>query len=283
MLKKLITLAIIILLFAIVADVKSQEPSPGPTIRSNPPQIQTSDKQQPPEADKRGTEQSPFVVKTINPQKNQAEIYQEKKEHNEKTAIDRSLVRYTGILAIFTAILAFFTIVLAGVAVWQGIQMREAVKVASDTAIRQLRAYILVDRIGINKIIANFKPEAIVEFRNSGQTPAYEVHGSICIGFDEFPLEDIPWDKLHPTMDRSKDTMAPGGKLHFPVILDNSLTTKEFSQLNAGTHAIYIFGKFIYKDTFGKDRFTEFTFFCHKSAPHGFNSPAVYSKGNEAN
>ena len=68
-----------------------------------------------------------------------------------------------------------------------------------------------------------------------------------------------------------------------PVTLNNPLTAEEFSQLNTGTHAIYIFGKFIYKDIFGKDRFTEFTFFCHKSAPHRLNRAAVYGKGNETN
>lgn len=169
LIKRLIGLIIIILLSVITANAQSQEPSPGPGVGSNPPQIQTSPKQQRTEYDKRGTDQSPFIIKTINPPKTQEEKDQERKEHKEKTAVDRSLVSYTGYLVVFTAVLACFTLVLAGIGYWQGRQLEHSV----DSLITSERAHIF-SKIKTNKkvTLGDKSIAAQLWLYNLGKTPA---------------------------------------------------------------------------------------------------------------
>ena len=145
--------------------------------------------------------------------------------------------------------------------------MEKTVRIASDTSIRQLRAYVIVDRVGINGVITNSQPTVTVEFKNSGQTPAYDVTSWISIGLSKFPLTySIPEEINFPTMKGSKDIIfLVGGKVLLPATMSSPLTIEEIDQLNTGTHAIYFIGKIIYKDAFGIERFTKFKFFCNKN------------------
>ncbi len=177
MLKKIIGLTIVTLSFGIAVNAQSQGPAPGPTIRSNPPQIQTPNKQQITEQDKRGTEQSPFVVKTITTPKTQEEVDQSRKEHREKTAIDRALVRYTGILALLTSFLVIATAILGFIGWWQWKQLKYSV----DSLITTERAYIFATiepsaefdmwKIQLTKK-ESYGLEAVLYLHNLGKTPA---------------------------------------------------------------------------------------------------------------
>lgn len=140
MLKKIVGIITIIFIYVITVNAQSQGPSPGPRENSNPPQIQTTAKQQATESDKRGTEQSPLVVKTIPAPKTHEEIEQSRKEHNEKTTLDRSLVSYTGYLAIITFFLVIATTILGIIGWFQGKQLKRSVDYLANTE----RAYVFV-------------------------------------------------------------------------------------------------------------------------------------------
>ena len=168
-----------------------------------------------------------------------------------------------------TAICTGFIVIITGFYTYyaseQAAQMEKTVRIASDTSIRQLRAYVIVDRVGINGVITNSQPTVTVEFKNSGQTPAYDVTSWISIGLSKFPLTySIPEEINFPTMKGSKDIITSGGKVLLPATMSSPLTIEEIDQLNTGTHAIYFIGKIIYKDAFGIERFTKFKFFCNK-------------------
>ena len=131
-----------------------------------------------------GTEQSPLIVKTINTPKTKTEAEQERKDHEEKSAHDYLLVRYTGILA-GVAILQFLALAIQAYYLNRGFQ---ATKLAADAAtdgvtvqktamISTLRAFLFVDHFDfhsaldpVSKLPQQLKIRA--RFMNSGSTPA---------------------------------------------------------------------------------------------------------------
>jgi hypothetical protein len=256
MLKKFIELVIITLLSVVSVNAQSQGPTPGPTVGGNPPQIHTPDKQQPPEADKRGTEQSPLVVKTINPPKTQAEIDQKRKEHEEKTAVDRSLVRYTGILAIFTAILAFFTIILAGISYWQGRLTKRALTSTQ-------RAFVFLKDIDINPVRGS--REVVVQWKfsprleNSGNTPTKNMF--VSINCDIF--EDKLTDDHHFAYTVQKDMPIMIGPKAEVWSKPFYVYMTEIEKVYRGIGHLYIWGMAEYNDVFNK-RQRHRTCFCYK-------------------
>jgi hypothetical protein len=242
MLKRLIGLTIITLLFVITANAQSQRPTPRPRVGSNPPKIQTSPKQQTTEYDKRDTEQLPFVVKTITPPKTQEEIDQSRKEHDEKTAIDNSLVRYTGILAIATAFLVLITIILSIVGWWQGKQLKRSV----DSLIATERAYLFVTvQHAEGTPHVKWFSEFIVF--NGGRTAAIliNVNGS----YEKVaPGDTIP--QISPDGDHGitpNTIIIPGS----PGIDDTKSFRAKKSQAFCADNRLVCIGRIQYKDIFG--------------------------------
>jgi hypothetical protein len=195
---------------------------------------------------------------------------------------------------IFTGIVAIFTILLVIAGGWQ-------VSIARATT-RQLRAYVFVNDISIfnvanpiNPLPKDYKktgaeinrpddgPIVAMTIKNSGQTPAYEVvnEGHICI--QEFPLNsDLPFE---PSSRFITKTAIPPGGITTKNLAMRPLTQKEVSQLRNGTMAIYVYGKIIYKDTFGKSRFTNFRV-MHFAAAQSIGigtGLTICEEGNEAN
>jgi hypothetical protein len=74
-----------------------QYPPPSPSKPSNPPQDKSAFRTQPSQAEQRGTDNSPFVVKTI---KTEAEAAQDQKDREGKAASDWRLVILTWSLGI---------------------------------------------------------------------------------------------------------------------------------------------------------------------------------------
>jgi hypothetical protein len=91
----------------------SQQPPPSPSIPSQQEQAQTEPSQQTRDAQQRGTEQSPFIIKIVPAEKTEAEHAEEAKEGSEKAALDRRLVDLTAELARYTGGLFYATVVLA--------------------------------------------------------------------------------------------------------------------------------------------------------------------------
>ncbi|MGD1077826.1 MAG: hypothetical protein ABR881_05835 [Candidatus Sulfotelmatobacter sp.] len=99
--------------------------NPTPAKVSRPQQQKSATSQQPSNTDQRGTEQSPLVVKTLQPAKSQTEIEQEAEDRKQKTTNDGRIVVLTGVLALVA-------IGQLGVYLYQAIKLRETVKAAGE-------------------------------------------------------------------------------------------------------------------------------------------------------
>lgn len=91
------------------------------------------------------------------------------------------------ITAAGTVALAFLTLVLAAGTLFLWLATRRLVRGSEKTAERQLRAYIFSDHA---KIIGFNTPHPLViaAFKNSGQTPAYNVIVWVSCHIDAYPL-----------------------------------------------------------------------------------------------
>lgn len=157
----------------------------------------------------------------------------------------------------------------------------DAVAVATNSAERQLRAYVFVKDAPISPIVAGERIECQVIIENAGATPAYDfvVYGKM--SFAPYPLrEDLPPLDFE-TLQYSKDVVGPGGirnKWERPGVPLDDLTE---TQIKAGTHAIFVHGKIRYRDAFDRRRYTRYRLFIG-----GDNQGATLSaheEGNEAN
>lgn len=132
---KIIIKIILVLLIAWPLSVASQEPSPSPLGRSKHIENKSDQSNKRADDNKYGTEQRPFIVKTITAPKGKEETDYETYERHEKSKNERRLTCATIWLAVVTTFLAIFTAYL-----WDA--TRKLVKSAEETAKRQLRAFI---------------------------------------------------------------------------------------------------------------------------------------------
>lgn len=247
--------------------------TPTPTKTSDKPKTQSQSNKKPSAADQRGTEQSPLIIKVIPTPNTDEKAEPDGKAHEEKATTERWLIGLTGLLVLFTAILALYTAKL-----WSATD--KLVKGAQDTARRQLRAYVFVDRAEITSIDSGDAPIATIVIKNSGQTPAYGLTqvGGIAIGesFDTL---------THPIGPHgiSKTSLSPGGITQHFNSAPGPLSTEEKSVLHAGTKTLWVYGEVHYKDAFGMERFTNYRFMIGGHAGVRSNRMAICEEGNEAN
>lgn len=183
--------------------------------------------------------------------------------------------------ALVSSAAAFFTGWAAIAAASAARAARDSVKLSSDIAERQLRAYVLIERAALSR-----HPDRKEDFwaihiivKNSGQTPAYKMRAKtekrfIQNGPEIMELSDESMS--HPII-----TIAPGHDYtirmafnEFPKSLNLWETFK-----NEGFRA-YVYGRIDYEDAFGKPRFLTFQM-VHGCEPiHEFG---MCDKGNDAN
>jgi hypothetical protein len=113
--------------------VFSQNPVPSREKTGDPQQKKSQSTKQPTSSDQRGTEQAPFIVKTIPAPKTQDESAQDAKERGEKSANDRKLVEFTGILAL----VGFLQLIVFGL---QSYYLRRTVEAAGEESEAMERA-----------------------------------------------------------------------------------------------------------------------------------------------
>lgn len=184
-------------------------------------------------------------------------------------------------LSVTEFFLVLFTGLLVLVGATQIYWVRKTVRSMEDTAVRQLRAYVSLGATG--KITNDFNPELPafqIRIRNTGQTPAYNVKSWRGIGIHELPLVN----DLNPIAGGAMDTdvvLGAGGDHMLPIRRERSFTPEELKGVEAGTHAIYVFGKVEYLDAFNKPRYTNF---CLYEASGGSGAGLKHAaKGNSAN
>ena len=156
--------------------------------------------------------------------------------------------------------------------------------VHSESEIRQLRAYITVTKTEIRNLGDGLTPQIHIVFKNSGQTPAYDVRGWDGNALDEFPPK-IPF-AVDPIIESvlSGSTVGREGEWHIVRLLSAPLTLAHFQALGTGKFAIYAWGTLRYRDTFGMQRKTDFR--VYYGGDYGLPQSGVMGhmrEGNDAN
>lgn len=149
----------------------------------------------------------------------------------------------------------------------------QSVKIASDTARRQLRAYIDVTDVRLDcpncgkskgGLIPPKKgaPEfrLILKVKNFGVTPAYQVracHGAYMTARDSFPPDDFPYNCGEFCETCPPITIGPGAET--PIVLN--LPRDEVLMASFGLKRMFNFGKITFNDTFSTARKHSFCWF----------------------
>lgn len=132
----------------------------------------------------------------------------------------------------------------------------DARALAEDTARRQLRAYICVNTAALELFSSNM-PSAIVNFKNCGQTPAYDVRVWIHTWIAHYPLTEIlptpPED-----FQMSSNTIGPGGTTQMVPPKKPPLNQFLTSMLGSATATYFVYGQVTYKDVFGQEWYTNY-------------------------
>ncbi len=155
----------------------------------------------------------------------------------------------------------------------------EAVDVTRDTAQRELRAYVGIEKIG--KSHAEWRGQrlyrATVTLKNFGQTPAADVR--INAGAETLPYPDkdeyFDWVDEHA---QGAGLLNPGSSLEYKIDTIDPYAEAQ----NMPENAFYAFGEITYRDVFGNDRCTRFRYML-AGFPKGDALLTPCADGNEAN
>jgi hypothetical protein len=173
------------------------------------------------------------------------------------------------------------------------------VAVLVRTARRQLRAYVYLDEATVfaadvngavilpqAQLSVGTRPTAMIKFKNTGQTPAYDVAMYGEVAFAPWPLEPIRLPAIDFARGATKESLGPGAvrnKWHIPPDHIPAITDADITRLQNGELALFVYGEVRYKDVFRKNRFTRYRYFT--GGPTGLRglSLAGHDEGNEAN
>jgi hypothetical protein len=178
------------------------------------------------------------------------------------------------------AIIALFTVIL-GIATWLLWRAtKKLVEGADATAKRQLRAYVHVSEAKFSDF--GF-PSGVymVNYTNTGQTPAHDVYSSIAIKFTKFPLsEDL---EVVGNGTKGIVTIGRDGEGHARIEAPRGLTGEEYAAVRDGKNAVFDFGVISYRDVFGDKWTTDYRYYV--GGDQGIRSDgflASHSGGNKA-
>lgn len=293
--RKLVVIAVTCLAWAVHA---SQPPTPSTGINTQSAQQQTTSSQQAATQEDRGTDNRPLVVKVVSAKETDAKAAQSDKHSDEEAADEHGLKVWTVVLAAFTGLIFATAAIQAGLffvqlrLMKQGIEdatatakaaeksaiaTEETVRTMRETAQRQLRAYVFVDSCSLvaanadgqiytppQTISAASRPVLILHYKNTGQTPAYQVvaDGTMCLVSWPLNLSDLP--PVTFKKGATKDSMGPGAIRRKYEIPDSSipmLTDADIAAIKGGTKAIFAYGEIRYNDIFGHPYFTRYRYF----------------------
>jgi hypothetical protein len=155
-----------------------------------------------------------------------------------------------------------------------------ALRLARDTAKRELRAYVFPIYAHIRDVRAS-RPTFVIDVKNFGQTPAYGLRMNTALQSGSHPLDK----QLVPEIQSSIATaqLAPQAALFDEIALNHSLSANEIGALAEGSAAIYLFGEIEYFDIYKKKRWT--TFRMRLGGPEGIPTHGrlgYHEAGNDA-
>lgn len=236
-------------------------------LSQNTPQVKSAApaKQQTAQTDQRGADSLPIAVKLLNTGKSTQEAAQDSQTvADNRKANARQFWLNIGLLML--------TVVQAVGLVW-------SIVASSITTRRQLRAYVAVSTSGIIPDDYGGTGRLFIRFKNSGQTPAYDlipIVGNLVVPVEVAKAYPFP---EHPEPERAatSTTLGPG----CDYTIRRRYEKEEMVAVEAGTHRFYIFGRIEYRDAFGKKRYTAFRHFWSQGRGRDETMPRAKA-GNDA-
>lgn len=150
----------------------------------------------------------------------------------------------------FGGLATIFSLLAVALATYETVR---ANRIAREAMQRQLRAYVS-KWAEIQDLTVGKTPWVSLEFRNDGQTPAYNVRQRcfaepFCpqISGELFDLGDHPRARPAPVM-------SPGGSLSVHPWLPSEWTSEQQAEFDAGRLNIFTWGDLHYVDAFGHER-----------------------------
>jgi hypothetical protein len=156
----------------------------------------------------------------------------------------------------------------------------DAVTITREIGEKQLRAYITIPTATVG---GPDKPVVTINFKNSGQTPAYDVRVWADSRYHRFPLSiDLPEPEREPR--KGIAVLGPGDPYTLVVDAARGFSNGERMAIQSGEAAIYVFGEILYRDAFKEKRFYRFRMFYGGDAGvNGGGFMSAHEDGNEAN
>jgi hypothetical protein len=142
----------------------------------------------------------------------------------------------------------------------------EANGISTDTAKRQLRAYIAVEPGGpIEDFAENIVPHTRVDIRDTGQTPAYDlrVRGTMIVGdYPLIPNVGFPLDADPDMPQPSVAVVSPGGQWHGQNLkARRPFAPDEINSVAYGRQMrVYVYGTVTYNDAFKVPHYANYCF-----------------------
>jgi hypothetical protein len=127
--------------------------------------------------------------------------------------------------------------------------------IANDTEKRSLRAYVFAEKLTVTLDGNNIR--AIMDLKNGGQTPAYNVTASTQLYVDS---ADKPFNPKAPLSESvlSRGILGPGAILNPGASGPIPSPTAYIPALKNGTLAIYYYGQVEYTDAFSRTWILDF-------------------------
>lgn len=247
------------------------------TIQSQPiNQQQLNHSHSEDKSDMRGTDKSPLVIKVIPDQKTEYDGPSEERRRQEQTE-----TIFWNRAQIGVGVIQFFVLVVqAFVFGTQARRLRETVEQMKTSEERQLRAYICFLEGHVELHANEGYYDVNFSLNNSGQTPAYDVQtwrGSCIIGLPE-PASAFQ----APDSWGGRGIVGPGASMGAVGTLRTKFTPQDLISIKEKKKTICVWGEVIYRDAFGKSRFTRFRHILGSETGRGWLlRPA--EQGNESN
>jgi len=248
-----------IVLFAFLASclaLASQIPAPGAGEQNKHPQTKSQGGENGSNADQRGTESSPLVVKVVLPHDTNPATKSNPQEQDNEPPHEWWVIVPTIALALFTLVLAIYTWKLWGTT-------KRVAQEAKNSSERQLRAYVEAPtgnpllREWLNGIL----PVVQVNFRNVGETPAYDMTSALRLEVLDFPYTGTFGP---PEQTRGGPAVVnPGQGRFISCATDQPVSNAvrqdiERTAVEAGSKALYLWGWVHFLDAFGKRQSVNF-------------------------
>jgi hypothetical protein len=163
------------------------------------------------------------------------------------------------------------------------------VKGADQTAERQLRAYIGIEKGSVTNLDGEGAVEATLSFLNAGKTPAYKLHswGGMSVRAYPGPVE-IPPPARDPSLTRESLVLPHGC---FFRTESGDIPSHIKADIIAGRATLFVYGEVHYLDAFDRKRHFYYRQFCGGGHPNlimvkegrTIGRLAPHETGNDAN